>query len=39
MAHDQNFYHYLLLFFTYSGVVAWGIFGYIVFCLYFKEDK
>ena len=39
MAHDQNFYDYLFLFLAYSGILAWSIIGYIVFCLYFRGDK
>ena len=39
MAHDQNFYDYLFLFFAYSGILAWSIIGYIVFCIVFKENK
>ena len=39
MAHYDSFYDYLFMFFAYSGIMAWAFIGYIVFCLYFKEDK
>jgi len=35
----MTFYDYLFTFLAYSGILAWGIVGYIVFCLYFKEEN